>query len=154
MKRILSAPLIVLAMAAAHASEPTEKDAIAMVEKGAAYIKQASEELMLEERLIKRDLGQLLLKLEEQQEKQAGEGAETTQQVELTETEKKAALELLRDPKLLSRITEDLGRCGLIGEATNKLTAYLAATSRKLERPLAIVVQSSASGPGQSPRRP
>ncbi|XLZ69477.1 cache domain-containing protein [Massilia sp. SR12] len=43
MKRILSAPLIVLAMAAAtaHASnDPTEKDAIAMVEKGAAYIKQ------------------------------------------------------------------------------------------------------------------
>lgn len=40
MKRILSAPLIVLAMAAAHAAEPTEKDAIAMVEKGAAFIKQ------------------------------------------------------------------------------------------------------------------
>ena len=40
MKRILTAALIVLAMAAADASEPTEKDAIAMVEKGAAYIKQ------------------------------------------------------------------------------------------------------------------
>jgi cytochrome c len=40
MKRILSAPLIVLAMAAAHAdNEPTEKDAIAMTERGAAYIK-------------------------------------------------------------------------------------------------------------------
>lgn len=48
MKRILSAPLIVLAMAAAHASEPTEKDAIAMVEKGAAYIKQHGKEKFIE----------------------------------------------------------------------------------------------------------
>src|SRR5690606_12770514 len=111
----------------------------------AAYIKQASEELMMEEQVIKRDLGQILLKLEEQQEKQANEATQDVQKVELSETEKKAALELLRDPNLLSRITEDLGRCGLIGEATNKLTAYLAATSRKLERPLAIVVQSSSA---------
>ncbi|MYN00869.1 cache type 2 domain-containing protein [Pseudoduganella sp. DS3] len=49
MKRILSAPLIVLAMAAAHASnEPTEKDAIAMVEKGAAYIKQHGKDKFIE----------------------------------------------------------------------------------------------------------
>ncbi|WP_342119761.1 cache domain-containing protein [Pseudoduganella sp. OTU4001] len=49
MKRILSAPLIVLAMAAAHASsEPTEKDAIAMVEKGAAFIKQHGKDKFIE----------------------------------------------------------------------------------------------------------
>src|SRR5690606_34177985 len=48
----------------------------------AAYIKQASEELMVEERIIKRDLGQLLLKLEEQQEKQANESGQEVQQVE------------------------------------------------------------------------
>lgn len=48
MKRILSAPLIVLAMAAANASEPTEKDAIAMVEKGAAYIKQHGKDKFME----------------------------------------------------------------------------------------------------------
>lgn len=48
MKRILSAPLIVLAMAAAHASEPTANDAIAMVEKGAAYIKQHGKDKFIE----------------------------------------------------------------------------------------------------------
>jgi signal transduction histidine kinase len=48
MKRILTAALIVLAMAAAHASEPTEKDAIAMVEKGAAYIKQHGKDRFIE----------------------------------------------------------------------------------------------------------
>ena len=48
MKRILSAPIIVLAMAAAHANEPTEKDAIAMVEKGAAFIKQHGKDKFIE----------------------------------------------------------------------------------------------------------
>ena len=48
MKRILTAPLFVLAMAAAHANEPTEKDAIAMVEKGAAFIKQHGKDKFIE----------------------------------------------------------------------------------------------------------
>ena len=48
MKRILSAPLFVLAIAAAHASEPTEKDAVAMVEKGAAFIKQHGKDKFIE----------------------------------------------------------------------------------------------------------
>ena len=34
---------------------------------------------------------------------------------------------------------------GMVGEATNKLVGYLAATSRKLENPLAIVIQSSSA---------
>ena len=32
--------------------------------------------------------------------------------------------------------------CGLVGEDTNKLTAYLATVSRKLAKPLAVMVQS------------
>lgn len=48
MKRILLAPLLLLAMTAAHASEPTEKDAIAMVEKGAAFIKQHGKDKFIE----------------------------------------------------------------------------------------------------------
>jgi len=48
MKRILTASLLFFAMAAAHASEPTEKDAIAMVEKGAAFIKQHGKEKFIE----------------------------------------------------------------------------------------------------------
>lgn len=111
----------------------------------AGYVKQASEELRAEERVLKQELGQVLLKLEEQQERRALEAEPLSAKVELTEAEKREALDLLRDPRLLERITGDLGRCGLIGEDANKLTAYLAATSRKLERPLAIVVQSSSA---------
>jgi hypothetical protein len=52
---------------------------------------------------------------------------------------------LLRDPRLLDRILRDFERCGVVGEETNKLASYLAVTSRLLESPLAILVQSSSA---------
>ncbi|KQV53648.1 MULTISPECIES: cache domain-containing protein [unclassified Duganella] len=48
MKRILTASLLFLSVAAADASEPTEKDAIAMVEKGASFIKQHGKDKFIE----------------------------------------------------------------------------------------------------------
>jgi len=52
MKRILTAPalisILVLATAGARANEPSEKDAIAMVEKGAAFIKQHGKDKLIE----------------------------------------------------------------------------------------------------------
>ncbi len=111
-----------------------------------AYVKLAAEELAVEERIIKRDLGEVLLKLEELQERRGTEEAEPAQKRrELTAEESEAALSLLKDPRLLERILEDFDRCGVVGEGTNKLVGYLAATSRKLTRPLAIVVQSSSA---------
>jgi signal transduction histidine kinase len=48
MKRILSAPLIVLAMAHAHAADfPSEKDAVAMAERGAAFMKAHGKDEMM-----------------------------------------------------------------------------------------------------------
>ena len=52
---------------------------------------------------------------------------------------------MLKAPDLLTRIGQDLTRCGLVGEETNKLVAYLAALSRKLEKPLAVMIQSSSA---------
>ena len=54
-------------------------------------------------------------------------------------------MELLRDPKLLDRILSDFERCGVVGEETNKKVAYLAAVSRLLPAPLAVVLQSSSA---------
>ena len=111
----------------------------------ALYTKLASEELMIEERIIKRDLGELLLRLEEYIERRQQEQVAAGKPHELSETEQAAALELLRDPKLLDRILRDFERCGVVGEETNKLLGYLAATSRKLEEPLAVVIQSTSA---------
>ena len=53
----------------------------------------------------------------------------------MTEGEREAAIALLKAPDLLDRILADFAQCGMVGEAINALTAYLAATSRKLDAP-------------------
>ena len=112
----------------------------------AAFLKQASAELALDEAALKRDLGKVLLRLEELQDahiKRTLEERDATPA--MTDADKDAALDLLQDPRLLERIVQDFERCGVVGEETNKLTGYLAAVSRKLDEPLAVIIQSSSA---------
>jgi DNA primase catalytic core len=113
----------------------------------AAYVTQAARELGLTEELVNADLRKVFRKLEELQERQIqGTLAPKPEEpVQMAEPERQAALELLRSPRLMERIPQDLAACGLVGETVNKLVAYLAATSRKLDQPLAILVQSSSA---------
>jgi DNA primase catalytic core len=111
----------------------------------AAFLKQAADELGIEERVLKSDLGKLVLKLEELQHAAIQKALEQKRPVEMREDDKREALELLRDPKLLDRVLADFERCGVVGEETNKLVGYLAAVSRKLDEPLAVVIQSSSA---------
>ncbi|MGC2526501.1 MAG: CHC2 zinc finger domain-containing protein [Candidatus Acidiferrum sp.] len=112
----------------------------------AIYSKQASEELRVKEEVVSRDLGKVLWKLEELQRQLIQKTLEPKEEeITLSAEEKAAALELLRDPKLLERVLSDFERCGVVGEETNKRVSYLAAVSRLLAKPLAIVVQSSSS---------
>ena len=66
-------------------------------------------------------------------------------EIAISDSDREAALALLRDPNLLDRILEDFIRCGMVGEESNKLVGYLAAVSRHLESPLAVMVQSSSA---------
>jgi DNA primase catalytic core len=113
----------------------------------AGYITHAALELGLAEEVVKSDLGRVLLKLEQLQETaiKAALEPKAPEPVQLDEAERQAALTLLNAPDLMGRILADFEACGTVGEATNKLVAYLAATSRKLESPLAVVVQSSSA---------
>ncbi len=113
----------------------------------AGYITHAALELGLSEEVVKADLGRVLLKLEQLQETaiKAALEPQAPEPVKLDEAERQAALALLNDADLMGRILADFEACGTVGEATNKLVAYLAATSRKLEAPLAVVVQSSSA---------
>ncbi|VDB01170.1 DNA primase, partial [Olavius algarvensis spirochete endosymbiont] len=61
--------------------------------------------------------------------------------------ERVEGLALLRDPALFKRIEEDLEELGYVGEGVNKRLMYIAASSRKMESPISIIVHSqSASG--------
>jgi len=65
----------------------------------------------------------------------------------MTKAEEDEALEFLKDPELFSRILVDFETVGITGEDANKLMGYLSATSRKLDEPLSVLVQSrSAAG--------
>ena len=110
------------------------------------FTKQASEELGLKEEVLRRDLGRVLLKLEELQDEQIKAAlAPKEEAVTMNEDERAEAMELLRSPHLLERIVEDFARCGMVGEETNKLVGYLGVVSRHLETPLAVIVQSSSA---------
>ncbi len=112
-----------------------------------AYVTQAAVELGLAQEVVKEDLARLYRKLEALRDA-AIERALAPKQPEavaMASPEREAALSLLRAPDLVERIVEDLTACDLVGERTNKLVAYLAATSRKLDQPLAILVQSSSA---------
>ena len=112
----------------------------------ALYAAQAAKELNVKEDVIHKDLGKLFLKLEELRERNIEQALAPKQKaVELSDTEKQAALDLLHDPRLLDRILADFQACGVVGEETNKLVGYLAATSRKLDKPLAVIVQSTSA---------
>lgn len=112
----------------------------------AAFVKQAAIELGVKEDVVQRDVGRVLLKLEELQDQAIRKALEPEASTPaMTEGERERAMALLRDPRLLERIVEDLERCGLVGETTNKLVTYLAAVSRKQERPLAVLIQSSSA---------
>jgi len=112
------------------------------------FIERAYEETTLEKELIKRDLGKLLLALEEEQTARltAALKPETRNlKPDLTPEERAEALAFLKAPDLVNRIGETFDACGLVGEESNRLAAYLACTSRKLDKPLAVIIQSTSA---------
>jgi DNA primase len=112
----------------------------------ALFIKRAAEELNVKEDIIRKDVGRLFLALEQRQVEAILKASEPAKpEILMTDAEREAALALLQDPKLLDRILSDFELCGLVGEETNKLVGYIAAVSRHLESPLAVVVQSSSA---------
>ncbi|MES9904934.1 MAG: CHC2 zinc finger domain-containing protein [Sedimenticola sp.] len=111
-----------------------------------SFIKQAATELGLEEGTLKSDLGKVLLKLETLQDQQISQTLKPEEKAHaLSDEEQQQALALLRDKELLNRILTDFETCGVVGEETNKLMGYLACVSRKLDKPLAVIIQSTSA---------
>jgi hypothetical protein len=111
-----------------------------------ALIQAIAVELLVEESTVKKDIGILLLQLEDLRNRQIeAVKNQTPSTPELTTEDREHALQWLRSPNLSEQIVNDLDQCGMVGEAFNKLAAYLAVVSRKLTQPLAILIQSSSS---------
>lgn len=107
------------------------------------FVAQVAHELSLPADDVKRAVGRLIFTLEEIRDRRLTKPDEGPPP--MTDAEREEALALLKDPHLLEHIEGDLTACGLVGEENNKLLVYLAATSRKLPKPLAVMVQSSSA---------
>jgi DNA primase len=111
----------------------------------ASYIAQAATETGCDARLLKSDMGRVLLALEQLQDNTLTQTLQPEPVPQMNDADQQAALALLKSPDLTTRILSDLKTCGLVGEETNKLVGYLATISRKLDKPLGIVIQSSSA---------
>ena len=108
-----------------------------------AFQDQAALELHVEVEVIKRDLGRFLLQLEEVQDRHLQALlAPKDMPPEMDQTEQAQSLDLLQDPCLLDRVLADFQ---VVGERGNKLIGYLAAVSRHLDQPLAVIIQSTSA---------
>ena len=87
----------------------------------------------------------MLLQLEAMQQAESEAKETPAHKKQLNPAAREAALLLLKAPDLLSRILEDFNAAGVVGEETNKLVGYLACVSCKLDKPLALMVQSSSA---------
>jgi DNA primase len=113
----------------------------------AAFIHQASVELEVAPEVVKADLGKVLQALEQAQDALIRSRLEPKAEavLEMTPAQHQAGLALLRDPHLIDRIVADVEATGVVGESANALVAYLACVSRKLDKPLAILIQSTSA---------
>ena len=113
----------------------------------AAFVKSAAAELGQPEEIIKGDVGKVLLVLEAEQEKLITAALEpkAAATVAIDEPARARAMSLLTSADLIERIAADFSRSGVVGERSNALVGYLAAISRKLDRPLALLIQSTSA---------
>ena len=112
----------------------------------AAFVKLAGIEIGESEDVLKNDLGRVLLKLEAAQAELLTATLTKADKVpQLSDAEQAEALALLKSPDLIARITSDFTALGVVGESTNCLVGYLAAVSRQLDKPLAVIIQSSSA---------
>lgn len=110
------------------------------------FIKKAVTRVETSAQILEQDLMKLIDNLEKERNT-SGEQRDTA--VDIPPNLKKEALEYLKNPNLVNNIVTSFHKAGFVGEELNLLTAYLAATSRKLSFPLSLMIMSR-SGAGKS----
>ena len=91
------------------------------------FIRLVASECSVDEKIIQRDLGKLLLQLEGLQDQAIQETLKPKEPepYAMDSAEKEHALELLRDKNLTQKIINDFTVTGLVGEPTNALMGWL-----------------------------
>lgn len=99
--------------------------------------------------VIEADVTRLVKLCEERQVTAADQASSPDPAAGMSARERTEAEAFGRSPDLFDQIVADYETCGLVGEQANKLLCYVAATSRKMDAPLSVLVMSS-SGAGKT----
>ncbi len=112
-----------------------------------AYSQNLAALFSLEPRRIEKDLLSILQHLEAERDRLFASASASPSRHELTDAERQLGMELLTSPTLFEQIVSDMDALGYVGEELNKQLVYIAASSRKLDDPISILILSaSASG--------
>lgn len=111
---------------------------------------KASKALGVAEAVVEADLLNLIEPLEGARlELRSATGKPASGPAVMSPADRAAALERLHAPDLLDQIQADIAACGLVGERAAATVGYLALLSRKLPKPLSVLVVAR-SGAGKS----
>jgi hypothetical protein len=105
--------------------------------------------LKVQQSAVMAELSQLIASLEAERVTMREGNNKASATPTMSDKEKAAALEALTNKDLLKMIVGDFDAIGFIGEKINKLIAYIAAVSRLLSEPLAVLILSR-SGAGKT----
>lgn len=98
---------------------------------------------------LSENFNQLISKLETYRLQEIEKQTPQIQKLELTEEQRTQAIDFLKQPNLLQRTNDLIGKSGVVGEERNRLLMYLIFTSRKLRHPL-HVISFGSSGTGKT----
>jgi len=112
--------------------------------KRETFIRKASKKLDLEEEIISSDVDKLVLELDDLFQKHINAQKEPKEEpgYQMTKAEEEEALAFLKSPNLLDLVTKHFLILGIVGETVNCKILYLGVTSRLLNEPLSIMIQS------------
>lgn len=115
------------------------------------FIRKCAEKLETGTTLIAASLSELTEKLEQYRLEQIKQTADNNRPKikPITEAERAAAINYLKQPALLEQTKNDIGRSGVVGEENNRLLMYIVYTYRKAVTPLHIICLAS-SGTGKT----
>ena len=103
-----------------------------------SFIQQARKLIRLDQGFIYQDLLRITDDLEDKQAKIILEKKD--KHTEITSREKEEALKFLKADDITGMLIDDFHKLGIVGEESNILLGYLAVTSRKLDKPLSVLL--------------
>ena len=111
------------------------------------YINKTVEMFEAEYETIEYEISDIMDKLDEiRKAKQEDEERPRTKAVELSREEKEESLRILKNENLIEMIKKDLTDIGIAGEEKNKIMLYMVYTSRKLKKPMSVIIKGESAG--------